>query len=231
VPLGGPAEVGCVGEAALNLNGCFWQQPLEAALLALTPIGPRPTWTREDFVAPAFEGDRRPATGSGDPNADFLRADSVLVVLFSNPTDDCSTSDPRIFSESTHADVGQSLRCFVTPDSRYPVDRYVNGLLGLRRSPSRLVVGGLVGVPQTAELLTYEDTLALPEMQVREGHGGQEPACVGSVSTGFPARRFVSFLAGLRNAGSQTIVGSVCSDDPPLLRLFDAIQNARHGHL
>ncbi len=230
----------------LRRRGCLFQQELEATLLALSPA-PRPdgtssvTWTRDDYQPPQFADGRTGHAGPGGANEGFPRPDSVLVIVLVAPQDDCSTPDSHLFSMSEHIDQldQAALWCHREPDPRYPIERYVEGFLGLRRSPSRLVVAGLVGVPPDYALDSYDQLLADPLMaETVEQPGVNAPAVVCADLLGehaFAGRRVVSVLAGLDAAGAHAIVGSICEDyispdlPPVVLRLFDAIQAARRG--
>ena len=110
-------------------HGCGFEQPLEAALKALTTHA-----------------------GPGGPNHGFLRDDSFLYILFITDEDDCSVdlSDPdneRIFDLSGHPGETPNTRCRQYQDALYPVDRYVEAFSNLRDDPYHLMIGLLIGVP------------------------------------------------------------------------------------
>lgn len=218
-------------------EGCSFQQPLEAALKALAPApgpdGRSPVpWTRDDFVPPIFREGTFGHAGPGAANDGLVRADSVLVILFVTLFDDCSTPAPEIFSWSTYPDVPIGRRCFMDPDPRYPISRYVDGFLGLRRSPSRLVVGAVIGLPAGADTSDYGALLSDPRMVETPTSNEQhiESICFSMDGYGYPGRRFVELLEGLDEAGAHTFAASSCDiTRPELAQAFDAVQLARAG--
>lgn len=137
--------------ATLGTAGCGVEQPLEAALRALTS-----------------------RAGASGPNAGFLRRDAVLAVLVVSDEDDGSVRDCRQHDgvgpcvdarsvwepgSSAWASPDLNLRFYLyTPqsaqDPTWPLDRYVDpqrlnrGLLGLKPGhPERVVFGAVTGVP------------------------------------------------------------------------------------
>jgi hypothetical protein len=132
--------------AVLGIDGCGFEQPLEAM--------------RRAFENPL--------------NAGFLREDAALAVIVLSDEDDCSAFDqamydPTITGKETTLGPLDSFRCFefgveCTPDEprllgakyeckprensryMYAVEDYVNYLRGLKADPQQIVVAGIVGV-------------------------------------------------------------------------------------
>ncbi len=197
-------DFACV--AVAGTGGCGMEQPLEAALKALTP----------STSTIRFYPD---TTGHGDgPNAGFVRPDSFLAIVVVTDEDDCSARDPELFNPTSVVYTDQLfLRCAFHEDALHPVERYVDGLRALRSDrPERLLVAAIAGVP--ADLLTdpagpdFEGILADSRMQVRVSLiSGAElvPACT-TLRRGdaTPGRRMVRIIQGLGEAG---ILQSICA--------------------
>lgn len=200
--------------ASTGTNGCGFEQPLEAALKAVTPLTSSIRFA-ENSVGHA---DGR--------NAGFLRPDSLLWIVILTEEDDCSVEDTAIFdpSGSTYtADL--NLRCVTYDEALHPLDRFVTGLLATRAEPSRLHVSLLAGLPLETDaspgaFVDYEGILAHPQMQ--EGVDPEmptrpRPSCNRldgwrdwQVTT--PPRRLVSMLKSLEMRGAYTSIRSICTD-------------------
>jgi hypothetical protein len=219
------ADVGCVAWA--GTGGCGFDQPLEAALKALTPSTCADPWC--SFVM----GTRGHADGA---NAGFLRGDSVLAVVLVTDEEDCSPADPDLFNpESARYAGGLNLRCFLNPTAIHPVSRYVDGFLATRANASRLVYGAIAGVPTnlTSATSSYDEILAAPTMQERIDPTMTTriaPSCnLAGRGLAFPPRRLVSVAQELERRGAHTFVGSICQAEftPSIDALIDAIADAR----
>ncbi len=234
--------IGCV--ASVGTSGCRFEQPLEAALKALTP-STTSLWTRPGYSPPRFTGpDGAPhmLPGHGDAaNLGFLRPDSVLAIVFVTDEDDCSLRDDVLLStdDPRFATIPDELRCstFAAPSMGFlqTLDRYVNGLLGLRTDPSRLVLSGIVGIPPDteprADIGDYSGILVQPSMTERPNAAGTElvPSCSTANGSATPPVRFVQTLAGLAAAGVRVSLSSICSPsferalDRTLAQVADAV--------
>jgi hypothetical protein len=209
------SDVACV--LATGTAGCGFEQQLEAPLKALSPAAAT-DWVRRDYVPPTFFGG---ASGHGDgANAGFLRTGSVLAIVVVTDDDDCSAVDPALFdpSDPRYAGTPLNLRCFAFPEQTYPVERYVDGFLQLRRDPGNLLFAAIVGVPVEAAELSFEETLALPAMQERQDPELLDrllPSCVEPSGHGlaYPPRRIVEVAEGIECGGGQTSVHSICETD------------------
>ena len=133
VSVGTPEEFGagvrCV--TSTGTRGCGFEQPLEAALKAITPSTSTLT-----FVGGT--------PGHGDvENAGFLRPDSVLAVVLLTDEEDCSirSGSEDIFNPESAVYLGDiNLRCYAYKDAQWPVQRYIDGFKALRPGRENLVV-------------------------------------------------------------------------------------------
>lgn len=193
------SELGCAVE--LVATECAIEQPLEAALRALSPSVANAS-VAAGYVPPSgarLEGDRA--------NAGFLRPDSVLAMVIATDEDDCSLLRPA--SDVPGGDVpdGCTLR------SLQPLERYVDGLLQLRANPGMLFFAVLGAVPQDlpAASAPYEVMLADPRMsETLDPSGDLVPSCESPVGRGTPPRRLVQLATLLRDRGAGTAVTSIC---------------------
>jgi hypothetical protein len=188
----------------LDSRGCGFEQPLEAALKALT--------SRDSPLS--FRGD----VGHADEaNKGFLRNDALLAVVVLTDEDDCSMRDVDLSDPaSTRLEGGLNVRCALNPDALSPLSRYLHGLRALKPGrPSHVVFSAIAGIPVERRVQgqrAASELLDLASMQVvidDQGSGGSlRPACLVEGSSGAdPARRLVS-LAGLFD--EQGFAGSVC---------------------
>jgi len=188
-------------------GGCGFEQPLEAALKALSPAASTLRF-RDDTL------------GHGDGlNSGFLREDSLLVVVVITDEDDCSAADPELFWPTSPSFPGDlNLRCHEYPESIHPVSRYVSGLLQLR-SAEDLVFAVVAGVPEDiAEMDAtnpdYESILghsALQEAVEASGTRLEYSCDIPGRGSAFPPRRLLETAAGLAERGSTTVLSSICS--------------------
>ena len=194
----------CLGR--VGTSGCGIEQPLEAALKALTPASAE---TRFTFGS---------STGHGDgANAGFLRPDSILAILFVTDEDDCSFHDRDLWRMDSVRYSGD-LRCHdYEAEALHSVERFVEGLGALRPDPDRLVVGAITGVPEDLvedpESVDYDAILADDRMQKRPNPllPGQLLASCSRPRVGAaePPVRIVQTLRGL---GRSSVVQSICSE-------------------
>ena len=95
-------DVGCM--VSLGTSGCGHEEPLEAALKALTPSS--------NSAIRFLNG----TPGHGDvENAGFLRSDSVLAIVIVTDEEDCSVADGfgDVFDQTSTTYTGDpNLRCF-----------------------------------------------------------------------------------------------------------------------
>jgi hypothetical protein len=236
---GGPIDIAevardvvCVPyQPSLSSRGCTFQAPLEAALkaISLTPRadGSSPvSWTAPNYRPPVFLGG---SFGHGDdPATDgaFLRPSSVLAVLIVTAVDDCATPNPQIFSnDPPFADTPVGVRCRDFADHLYPVERYVDGLVGLRAHPSRLVYFAITGVPEAVAGTSPATILADPAMSQAsppEAPYSLPDACNGGADYARPGVRMTATADGILAAGGHAAVYSVCSTSDRATAAYDA---------
>lgn len=218
------ATVGCV--AAIGTTGCGFEQQLEAPLKALTPSNPEP-WTRAGYTPPRFYDaasglpNRLAGHGTGANNG-FIRQNSALAVVLVTDEEDCSVSDYAIFgsSDARFTSIPANVRCNTysgDPTIVYPVSRYVDGFLGLRRSPGLLIFSAIAGIPPETEAMAaagnFAGVLANPGMVPRADASGNmlEPSCSTMNGIAYPPIRIVETAAGLAAQGVSVSVSSICS--------------------
>ncbi|MCB9592034.1 MAG: hypothetical protein H6719_04820 [Sandaracinaceae bacterium] len=202
--------------------GCAFEQPLEAALKALSPAAPT-RWTAADYVAPRFFGD---TAGHGDGAHDgFLRAGAALAIVPFTDEDDCSFADPDLLDpdSATYAATSLNLRCAEHPDALNPIERFVDGLLALRSHPGLLLFAPVVGVPLDLEpalggvpdydRLVGPADVRDPRMRVEvDAAAGDRlvASCDGSGGVAFPPERIVQVAEALAVRGARSTVRSIC---------------------
>ena len=195
------AALRCVG--LLGAGGCGYEQPLEAALRALT------------------------CTETECPNSGFLRPEAVLVVVFITDEDDCSASSDVVFDPDLPTEGG--CRCFdlgVTctasgcePNEEstvvHPVQRYYDFLSRLKPA-GRVIVGAVTG-PFAPGAIVDTTTDA-------QGNCVLVPSCTRDTEAGFPAVRIADLVRRFAEYGvmlSDDDGAGICGDDysPVLARL------------
>jgi hypothetical protein len=228
------AELGCL--TTVGVEGCGFEQPLEALLKALTPAVAQ-RWTAAGFVqigtgsggalgAPFF---RRTQPHGDGPNVGFVRDDSVLAIVVVTDEEDCSARDANLFDpDSRTYPTDLNLRCFAHAAALHSIDRYVEGFLQLRRHPSRLVYAVIAGVPP--DLLPHFrgpvdwDRLISPDLAIRDVRMQERvdpsmpnrlvPSCnVAGRGVAFPPIRMLQTARALESRGARVGVGSICQDD------------------
>jgi hypothetical protein len=217
------SDVACVG--MLGTGGCGLEFELEPILKALAPA-PDPNgnsivnWTRPGYRPPLFAGN---TVGHGsDPatNGGFLRPNSVLAILTVNDEDDASTDDFEIYSPTNpmYSSAELNVRPVAFADHLYPVQRYVDGLLGLRQTASFLVYATITGVPLPLSGHSPTEILADPSMTPRIDPAQPDrlvPVCTDTAGgqSAVPGRRMVQVAEGLAAAGATASVHSICNGD------------------
>lgn len=190
--------------ARVGTGGCGYEQPLEAALTAVTEHADR-------------------------ANAGFLRPGSLLGVVVLTKEDDCSASDPELFDpDSTSYEGGNELRCSQYPDALQPLERYVTGLTEVR--PRRLMFYAITGVPPdlAPAQRTEEYDAILDDPRMVEERDPENPSRIESVceleggGLAFPGRRVVSLARRLEERNVGTGVDSICAPEPSLEPVYRA---------
>lgn len=197
----------------VGTEGCGHEQPLEAALKAVTPSTSDLRFHR--------------GNGHGDgQNAGFLRPGSFFVLVILSDEDDCSASDENLFDpESEMYTEHPNMRCYVERDPDmdplHPISRYVEGFLAVRRSPGdRMGVALIVGVPEDlaveGDLSGFSRILADPRLEIVPDSTGPvpelpQPSCeVPDRGRAHPPRRLVEFA---RQFAPQSTAQSICQAD------------------
>lgn len=190
---------------SLGIEGCGFEQPLEAM--------------------------RRALDGSNPENAGFLRDDALLAVVFLTDEDDCSAFDDGLFDLTVtglDSPLGQpdSFRCFdfgVTcdqPENREPgvktgcrpakdssylhdVDQYVEFLHTLKGDPGKVVVAGIFGDPEPVEV-------SLETHEILGQHYQLGASCESPAGKAQPAVRLAAFLDAFP---ARSHAASICDGD------------------
>jgi len=185
--------------ASVGTDGCGLEQQLEAARAALT-----------ERAAP------------GEPNEGFLRADSLVGILFLTDEDDCSAADDSIYDPTATATLGPyGTRCAEHPELLVPVDEYVRAFSNLRLDRANdVVVAAITGVPVSAGVdpleQDYDALLDDPRMQFEEDParpGQLAPVCE-TMFTGraVPGRRVVELVAAFAES-DDGLATTICADE------------------
>ncbi len=244
------SDVSCA--TTLGTSGCGLEQPLEAALRAITPAMPT-EWTAPGYTPPRFlDPDTGAYTMPGNAlgaNAGFVRNESVLAVVLVTDEEDCSAADTTIFGDDPAAaarfgsDV--QLRCTRFADRSagvlHTVERYIDGLVALRRDPGLVVFSAIAGIPSdllasasSDRGLDFDAILGDARMQYAET-GEREnflrDACTTSGGSADPARRVVEAARGLSARGAAVALASICEDDfgPAIDGVVARIADALNG--
>lgn len=231
-------DFSCV--AKRGRNGCGLEQPLEAALKALTP----PDSALRFSQGTRGQGSALDPSEESGPNDGFLRPEAILAVVFVGDEDDCSIPDENnaMFDANSTAIQGEiNVRCALEENQHYLYDlneRYVEGLRALKPSEyqDRIIIGVVAGAPLSEEsgalVHSGEDEidalLARADMQIsvrrNQLNTADElvPTCIGPSGDGYaaPSRRLVTLAKAF---GDNGLVASICEDEffAPVKTLVD----------
>jgi hypothetical protein len=170
------------------VNGCGYEQPLEAALRALT-------------------------LHAKDKNKGFLREKekSLLAIIFITDEDDCSAYDPELFTHGyTTPEWAPGVRCAFQRGYLHNIDKYVNAFKRLRPK-EHLVIAGIIAPP-----INPNDPLKPhPEIDPQTLNTNPElvPSCMsekGGLAKAFDSTRVRQVL---HKFGAQAIEHNLCSSD------------------
>ncbi len=210
------AEASCV--TTVGVAGCGFEQPLEAALKALSPD--RATGaTGPGYTPPAFF---RATSGHAlGANAGFVRDDSLLAVVVVTDEEDCSAADPALFDPASpvYGATDLNLRCAVhAAEGLHPVARYVDGLASLRAERLDLLAFSVIaGIPQDLAVPEPSDAdfqRMLDDPRMVEEIDPENPTRLRAscespeLGLAFPPRRLIEVARGL--SGSRATVQSIC---------------------
>jgi hypothetical protein len=224
------SDVACV--AVLGTGGCGLEFELEPVLKGLAPApdatgASSVTWTAPGYVPPTFYSG---TFGHGsDPftNGSFLRPTSLLAILTLCDEDDGSTDQYQIFSDDPrYNSVALNVRPVQFSSMLFPVQRYVDGLIGLRQRPVMLVLSEIVGIPNDLSPAAGAPTTpavlsqilndprmvptidpAQPERLIAVCHDDT------GAQTAVPGYRMVQVAQGLQARGVNVGVHSICLND------------------
>ena len=113
-----------------------------------------------------------------------------------------------------------NLRCFRHgADSLHPIERYVDGLLQLRREPARLVFAPIVGIPTELvpppgspvawDLIAADDRM-IPRIDPRDP-SELAPSCnVPGLRLAYPPTRTLAVARELQARGARIEISSIC---------------------
>ncbi len=223
------AHVACV--TTVGIGGCGVEQPLEAALKALSPSAPM-AWAHAGFVpvgssdapegldAPFFMG-----APHGDRANEWLSTQgSVLAVVLLTDGDDCSIADPALFDPLGLAYPGDlNMRCARYREALRPIARYASGLAQLRDRTNRIVFAPIVGVPidlvapsgeppRWDALVSDDPSVRDDRMEVREHPTASDrmaPSCEDPErGVAYPPERIVQTARALAQRGAHVTVQS-----------------------
>lgn len=210
--------VACV--ARVGTGGCGIEQPLDAALKALSPTVAT-FWTAPTYEAPRFF---QRSEGNADvENNGFVRGDSLLAVVMVTDENDCSIADASLFDPNgPYAETELNLRCFEHGRALHAVERYVDGLLQLRARPAQLFFAPIVGIPADLESGprerpdwdSFEADERLRERVDPDNPDRLAPSCEEpATGVAFPPTRILAVAEELEARGAGVAVGSICRDD------------------
>ena len=223
------SDASCV--ALLGTAGCELEFQMEAVLEALAPApdscgASSVWWTAPGYVPPTFYGGTFGHGGDQATNGSFLRPNSFLAIIALTDEDDGSTDDYVIFSDDPrYSGFSLNVRPVAFSNLLFPVERYISGLIGLRRQPSMLFFSAITGIPNDLSpglsltdpaLLTR--ILADPRMQPTIDPLHPErllPVCMDTTGgqTAVPGLRMVQVAQGLLARGANVSVSSICRND------------------
>lgn len=226
------AQAACL--SFMGTGGCGFEQPLEAILKALSPSSAT-SWTADGYAPPSFY---RGTSGHGDAaNVGLIRENSALGIVVLTDENDCSAADPDIFNPTSRTYTAElNLRCFAHPTALHPISRFVDGLVQLRRDPSRLIFMPIIGIPvdlapASGEAANWDalvsDDPALRDDRLEETIDPTEPnrllpSCdVPDRGVAYPPIRILQVAEGLEGRGASVGLGSICQES--LRNAFDVL--------
>jgi len=205
--------------AVLGTEGCGYEQPLEASLLALSSAAASPA------SAVGYEGRVGHALGA---NAGLVRDSSMLAIVYVTDENDMSVADAALLgnTDPRFSSVPANLRghTFESDASAIlPISRYVSNLGALRADPRDLIFAAVTGIPMDASAeATRPDFAALrASLSTRIDERGLLPVCSSANGVAHASRRIVGVAEGLDARGASTVLTSICEAD--FQRLLDGI--------
>lgn len=140
-------------------------------------------------------------------NAGFRRRDVPLLLVFASLQDDCSTHDPRFFTDD-YAVRGRA-QCIVYPEALHPLERYD---IWSDLAPAGVHVVVLGGIPEDLAAGTPSDALADPRMTPTLSADGEDivHTCP-EPEVGGRSRPPFRILSAAQRFGASVTMGSTCS--------------------
>lgn len=185
----------CVAD--VGIDGCGYEQHLEAMRLALSP----------------------------PQNPGFLRRNADLAVIIVADEDDCSAADDHLFSDDPALGPRSDYRCFaygVTcdpvadpgapgprdncrpapgPGYLHAIDRYAAFLTELKPAPDMVSIGVIVGDPAPVSVVQSGTALALA------------PSCSGGLGDAAPAVRIAGLVDAVDAVAGRGHRETICTGD------------------
>lgn len=147
----------------------------------------------------------------------FLSPEALLAIFVLTAQDECSTTQPEIFSDAApFGGVAPGLRCDAFTDQLRPTDDVASKLLALRARPELLLLGIASGVPAALAGMDPAVILAAPALDPHADATQPDrlaPACTrgsdGAIA--FPAARWARIAQALNAVGAATTLQSICN--------------------
>jgi hypothetical protein len=189
-------DLGCALQ--IPTQGCSFEQPLEAALKALTA----------STSSLRFSGG---TLGQADrANVGFRRPGAALAIIIITDEDDCSNDNPDVFDPVAPYS-SLEVRCAVDATLLHPVTRYINRFLALA-PPTRLAVVALAGFPEALAPTDFTGIRADTFWRLEVVGGTLALMCIHDFPTGAPpAFRLLELVEGIEARGGHGHAVSVCS--------------------
>lgn len=144
-----------------------------------------------------------------DPARGLVRTDAQVFLMIVTGQDDCSTSDPSVFSSSA----APALRCHEGAARLRPVAEVADAIVARFPRPEFVTLAVYGGMPVPAGNPTPENILADPSMIERidpAAPGTLVAACSRLAGSATPARRWVELAHVLESRGIQSTLRSIC---------------------
>jgi hypothetical protein len=167
-------------------------------------------------------------------NQGFIRTDAYLGIVIIGDEDDCSASNPALFSASDTAkgpstnfrcaeygvtcdgdtdplhmqQLGKRTNCKPREDSPYiyPVQRYIDFVKGLKKDPRSIVVADIGGPPTPVEIVPDD----FPGGNNMKDWPALKPSCTSVTGNAVPTVRVNQFISAFKDRNSFT---TICNAD------------------
>jgi hypothetical protein len=228
----------------LGTGGCGLEFELEPILKALAPApdmngNSGVAWTAPGYIPPIFYNGTWGHGNDPNTNGGFVRPGSMLAIVVLCDEDDGSTDHYEIFGDDPmYSAVALNVRPVAFGSMLFPVQRYIDGLIGLRRRPASLSFTAIVGIPSdlsppsgtrtTSGLLDRITTDPRMMPMIDPAHTERlVAACRDDVGTqtAAPGLRIAQVAQGLAQHGAHVAIHSICVSDfqPAMEELVDHV--------